>query len=135
MKRTNIFQIASLIWSILVACAFSALIHSTDSDIGGLTGLLDFSTAVSVVSIAVILLVPVLFCILMFARRGWRGFAAALILSSLVLGALLTMAGSTGESIQELSVSFGGSVGIFALVFGLGSFPHMGTTARRLRSV
>jgi hypothetical protein len=131
----NIFQVFSLIWSVLVACAFSVLIHSTDSDVGGSTELLTFSGVVSVVSVAVILLVPMILCSLMFTRRGWRGFTATLFLNSLVLGALMTMAGSTAGTVRELSVSLGGAVGIFAAVIGLGTLPHIRTKARRVRSV
>jgi hypothetical protein len=135
MKRNGLFHIVSTSWSVVVACAFSFLIHSTDSDVGGFSGLLNLSGIVSVVTIAVMLLAPMLGCILMYARRGWRGFITALVSISLVLGAFLTMAGSTAPTIRDLSVSFGGSVALFVLVFAAGTLPQVMTAARRVRSV
>ena len=125
----------SIIWSFLVAFAFSALIHSTDSAIGSIGATFSFPNILSVLFISWFLILPILLCILSFRYRGWKGFFVTLFLISVVLGTFLAFAGSMAQKSDEIIVSILGMTGISVFVSGLGSFPHVIIMSRKLKSV
>jgi hypothetical protein len=124
-KNPETIRIVSYAWAFLIALGFSALIHSTDKEIGGLAGFWNLSAIISVIFVAVILLAPMFLCLLVFNRRGKRGFAVVWIVTSLILGVILAMAGSTATTLPEFAVSLAGATGLFAAVLGLGTLPQL----------
>lgn len=128
-------QTLSQLWSVLVALAFSALIHSTDSEIGSLVAAFSSPNIVSVLILSLIIVFPMLLCILLFRHRGWKGYIITILLISTVLGTVLGFAGSAAQSFNEMVVSVLGMIGISVFVYGLGSFPNVFVTFRKLKTV
>lgn len=119
------------LWAFSIAWVFSALIHSTDSEVGGLSGLQTMPNMISVTFIAVLFLVPMFAINAAFVHRRWRGFMGALLLWALVLGGFLAMAGSTARTVQELAKSVARVAGLFVVVMGVGTLPHIILVARQ----
>lgn len=118
-------QTLSFIWSFLVAIAFSALIHSTDSDVGSIGVAFSSQNIGSVLLISVFLALPMLLCILSFRLRGWKGFLATLLLVASILGLLIAILGTTAQTTGGFIVSVLGMAGISVLVYVLGALPHL----------
>jgi hypothetical protein len=135
IKDKKMKQIISILWSIIFAVTFSALIHSTDSNIGSMGAAFTPSNIISVLIISLILVWSMLLCLLSFRHRGWKGFIITLLLISTVFGTILAFVGSTAQTSDEMAVSMLGAGGLFVCVLGLGSFPHVITTFQKLKSV
>jgi hypothetical protein len=68
-------QTISSLWSLLVSLAFSTLIYSTDSGIGGIRAALSFPNVVSILSVSLLLTIPMILCVLSCRRRRYDGVA------------------------------------------------------------
>jgi hypothetical protein len=125
MKEVKKMQkLVSILWACLLVWLFSALIHSTDSGIGGVTGLATLSNLASVSAVAAgLFLPPILVCQFTYIHRGWRGLAIAVLICGVVLGAIVGLGGSSAKSAAGLSVSIAGATALIIAVLILGSAP------------
>ncbi len=130
MKRT-----LSIIWLLLVAFTFSTLIHSTDSDINSLGVAVNSNNLLSVIFISWIIALPMLLCILLFRRYGFKGYAITLLLASIVMGIIIGLAGSTAQANNEVLFSVFSMVLISIFVFGIGSLPNVFLAFKKLKTV
>jgi hypothetical protein len=128
-------QTLSIIWSLLVAFAFSALLHSTDSAINSLGAAVSNPNTISTIVVSFIIVVPMLLCMLLFRHLGWKGFLILLLTISAVLGTILGFAGSTGQTSNEIFVSVLSMIVLSVFVCGIGSLPNVYITFRKLKTV
>ncbi len=128
-------QTLSIIWSFLVAFAFSALLHSTDSAISSLGAAFSSPNIVSVVVVTLIIALPMLLCMLFFRNHGWKGFIITLLTISAILGTILGFAGSTAQTSNGIFVSVLGMIVLSVFVNGIGSLPNVFITFRKLKTV
>lgn len=128
----------AVIWSVMIAWAFSAVLHSTDSEIGSIGGVFTLRIFISVTIVSLYLLVlPMFLCLLSFHRYRWKGFVTVLFLTAVVLGLFLhlSLGGSTATTIGEFTVSVVGMMVISVLVIGLALLPHIVMLSRKPGSV
>jgi hypothetical protein len=126
METNKTLWILSIIWAYLVAWGLSALIHSADSEIGSLSGIATFSGLVSVSAVAAsLLLPPILVCQFAYRYRGWRTLAIAILCLGAIMGAILTVGGSSAASVKGLAESFAGSTALIIAFLILGSAPQV----------
>jgi hypothetical protein len=72
----------ALVWVVIPPLLFSALIHSTDPDVGGLRGLASLSTLLSVVVYGLPVVVLTLACLWLAVRCHWAAWVSASVLVS-----------------------------------------------------
>lgn len=128
-------QTLSIIWLIIVGVLFSALIHSTDADIGSFGAAFTPPNIISVLIISLILIGSMLLCLLSFRLRGWKGFIITILLISIIFGTILAFVGSTAHTSGEMATSALGAAGLLVCVLSLGSFPLVLIKSRNLKSV
>ncbi len=128
-------QTLSIIWSLLVAFTFSALLHSTDSAINSLGAAVSNPNTVSTILVSLILVVPMFLCMFLFRHHGWKGFLISLLTISAVLGTILGFAGSTGQASNEIFVSVLAMIVLSIFVCGIGSLPNVYITFRKLETI
>lgn len=128
-------KILSIIWLLVVAFSFSALIHSTDSDINDL-GTAVFSTNIfSVIFISWIIALPMLLCILLFRRHGFKGYLITLVITSIIMGIIIGLTGSTAQASNEAFISIFSVILLSIFVLGIGSLPNVFLTFKKLKTV
>jgi len=130
MKKT-----LSIIWLLLVAFSFSALIHSTDADIIELGTAISTTNIFSVIFISWIIALPMLLCILIFRRYGFKGYLITLVIASIVMGIIIGLAGSTAQASNGVFISVFSVVLISIFILGIGSLPNVFLTFRKLKTV
>ncbi len=130
MKKT-----LSIIWLLLVAFSFSALIHSTDSDINDLGTAVSSTNIFSVIFISWIIALPMLLCILLFRRYGFRGYVITLVITSIIMGIIIGLAGSTTQASNEVYISIFSVILLSIFLLGIGSLPNVFLTFRKLKTV
>ncbi len=124
-----------IIWAYLVAVACSGLIHTTDTDVGGVRGLITPSNLVSVLVVALVIVVPILLCQFALSRFGWGGLVLVVVVGSFGLGFVLALLGSTAETTGGWLVSLVGSAALFGLVLLVGNGPAIWGVVRQGRRV
>ena len=104
----------STIWTTIPPILLSALIHTTDPDIGGIKGLTSYSVLWSVIFFAI---PAVLFCLgalVAIVSSGWPVFLVSSVVFSSLVAVVLTIFGSGATTTLGLAWTFFGSA---ALVF------------------
>jgi type IV secretory pathway VirB6-like protein len=135
MEARKTQLLLSVLWAYVVAWLFSALIHTVDSSIGGVSGLATTSNLVSVSVVAAgLFLPPILICQFAYFRHGRRGLAMAVLSGGVLVGAIVALAGSTATSIKGLAVSFTGAALLAMAVLVLGLAPQLIVRMIRHRS-
>ena len=114
-----------IIWAYLVCWLFSALVHSTDSDINGLQGLWTSSVILSVSAIALIFFALIMCAALMYRIVGRRGFLWTLAIFSFGFGLMLTLGGFGGGSAGQWLFTLISVSALFLLVSGIALFPML----------
>jgi hypothetical protein len=106
-------KIAALLWVPAPLVLLSALIHTTDADVGGVAGLAAPAVARSVLAYAGLATLLAFGCLAARVRWGAVGFlfAAALIAGGLAY--LLALGGSTATTALGVALSF---LGLFVIV-------------------
>ena len=135
VKLMKMKQTLSIIWSLLVAFAFSALLHSTDSDINSLGAAVSSTNILSVVMVSLIIVLPMLLCMMFFRHHGLKGFIITLLTISAVQGTILGFAGSTAQTSNEILVSVLSMIVLSVFVCGIGSLPNVFIAFRKLKTV
>ncbi|MEM1245972.1 MAG: hypothetical protein AAGA81_12955 [Acidobacteriota bacterium] len=111
-------KLLALSWAALPPLALSALVHTTDRDVGGLGGLVEPSVLLSVLVYGSPL-AGLAICLLWMAVKVNRWLAAAVLATcSALLGLAIVTLGSTAQTLPQLLWSFSGTtvvvVGFFA---------------------
>lgn len=102
---------------------FAALLHMVDGGINGLGGLLSMEVMTSVSAMAALLFFPCLIAVISFGARGVWAYWAVVISAALLIGGLLTIAGSTASDFWGYAVSFGGITVVCTLFLMPGTLP------------
>ncbi|MEN8251714.1 MAG: hypothetical protein ABFS32_22535 [Bacteroidota bacterium] len=125
----------SIIWSLIVAFVFSALIHSIDSDVSSLGAAVSSQNILSVVLVSWIIALPMFLCMLLFQRHGLKGYIVTLVTISIVQGTILGFAGSTAQASNEIIVSVISMIVLSIFICGIGSLPNVYITFRTQNTV
>lgn len=124
----------SRLWPLLPCLLVSALIHSTEDDAGGLTGVVSSpSMLLSVVVWALPLAACAYLVLALYVEGGTLAFAAAVLILSAGLGYVLVRLGSTAGGAAGFAWSVAGLALLFALMLSLAALPA-GVLARRRRA-
>ncbi len=107
---------AAIIWGTLPPLLLSALLHTTDSDVGGISGLASPSVLLSVVVISAPLVLLSFLSLWATIKAGPKVSAAILVLSAGVVALPIVAYGSTASTPFGLAWSFLGSSAV-VLVF------------------
>ena len=102
---------------------FSALLHMVDADLNGLEGFFALTTMPSVYLIAALLFIPCILAVMGFRAIGVGAYWFILIVSAVMIGAFLTIGGSTASDFWGYAVSFGGITLISSLFMMPGTLP------------
>ncbi len=89
----------SLILGFAIAWFFSALIHTTDSDIGGIQGLMSPGMLGSVTFYAVGTFMLIMIVQLLYISSGWGGLIPACLGVSFIVALFLTLLGSSATTL------------------------------------
>lgn len=103
----------------------SALLHTTDPDVNGISGLADLTILVSVTFISLFLYLPVLFPLAALHSEGFRDYWLWLVGVSCVIGAVLAAGGSGATNMQEWLVSFVGLTLVCIFVYLIATLPSV----------
>jgi hypothetical protein len=103
----------------------SALLHSMDPDVNGISGLADLEILVSVTFIGLLLYLPVLFPLAALHSRDVRGYWLWLVGVSCAVGAFLAAGGSSATNVQEWLVSFVGLTLVCLFVYLIATLPSI----------
>lgn len=109
----------------------SALLHTIDPDVNGVSGLAAPTILLSVTLIALMLFLPGLLPLLAFHLGGNRGYWAALLVAASVVGYVIAEMGSGATDAQGWLVSFLGTTIICGVVFLLTTLPGVAALMRQ----
>ncbi|MGG6270398.1 hypothetical protein ACQ4M3_35955 [Leptolyngbya sp. AN03gr2] len=113
----------------------SALLHSMDKDINGISGLAKPTVLFSVTLIGLFLYLPVLIPLAQLRSQGIRGYWVGLLSVSWVIGAVIAAVGSSATTMQGRLVSFAGVSLVCTSVYGMATVPGvLALRHSRLRS-
>ena len=116
-------KVLAVLWTVVPPLVLSALVHSTDSDVGGLAGLLRPTVLFSVLVYGAPL-AGLALSLLWLRVQGNRGLSTAvLLLCSALLGLVLVVLGSTAQSPAQLAWSFCGATAVVSAFFALAFLP------------
>ncbi len=101
----------------------SALLHTIDPDMNGVSGLAAPGVLLSVTAIAFFLFLPALLPLFAFHLQGGRGYGAALLLASGAVGVVIAALGSSATNVGGWLLSFFGVTLICGGVFLLATLP------------
>lgn len=110
-------------WAVIPPILLSALIHTTDPDVGGLEGLASASTLLSVFVFSLPLIIFTGLCLLIRKQTRLTWAVLAMILFSGFTALFLTTAGSGATTPLGLVWTFVGSTILVSLVLGISFFP------------
>ena len=130
-------KVLAFLWALIPPFLLSALIHTTDSDIGGLAGLASASTLLSVFVFSLPLMVFSALCLLIWAQAGRIWAVLAMFLFAGFTALFLTTAGSGATTPLGLAWTFVSSTILVSLVLGLAFLPAAllsGYTSDKLNS-
>ena len=102
---------------------FAGLLHIVDGGISGLGGLLSMEVITSISAMAALLFFPCLIAVISFGARGAGTYWAVIIGAALLIGGLLTIAGSTASDFWGYAVSFSGITLVCTLFLMPGTLP------------
>lgn len=103
----------------------SALLHTIDPDVNGISGLADLTILVSVTFIGLILYLPVVIPLAALHSDGIRAYWLWLLGVSCVVGAVLAAGGSSATNVQEWLVSFVGLTLVCLFVYLIATLPSV----------
>jgi hypothetical protein len=101
-------RLLAALWVVVPPIGFSALLHSMDPDVGGVAGLTSPGVAFSVVVVSMPLLLLAWGCLVCLRAGGPAAGGAVLFLSAAVVAVVLTLSGSTADTIGGRLLSFAG---------------------------
>jgi hypothetical protein len=113
----------AVFWAYAVSWVCAAFVHLADGGLNGIQSLFAPTVFVSVSLIALIVLIPVVFCCVAYFRGVWRAFFGSVCVFAIGLGAILMLLGFGGNSVGSWFVGFAGSAAIFGLVLVAASLP------------
>jgi hypothetical protein len=87
-------KVIALVWVAIPPLLLSALIHSADSDVGGIRGLASPSTLLSVVALGSLVVAFAFVCLGLAIRFRWFSWVSVSVLVSAVVALILTFAQS-----------------------------------------
>jgi len=111
---------APWICSILIALVISAFLHMADADVNGFQGLWTLNVLLSVFVFSIPFFIGMALSLLIIQKWGKLAGLGSLVVFSIVLGALIFLAGSTAVTFQEKMISFCGASGCLLIMFSLG---------------
>ena len=118
-------KLLAFAWSALPPLALSALVHSTDSDVGGLVGLVQPGVLFSVLIYGAPL-AGLAICLLWMAVQVNRWLAVAVLAAcSALLGLVVVVLGSTAQTTPQLLVSFSGATLVVVACYAVAVLPSM----------
>ncbi len=108
--------VLSVFWMFLVAWIFNGLLHATDIDVNGIEGLVSGSVLVSVTIYSFAMMLPLLGCLFIWRRAGYRGLLRWALGFAGVTSLVVTAAGSTATNLGGLAWSF---LGVTLLILAI----------------
>jgi hypothetical protein len=101
----------------------SALLHSMESDMNGISGIVEPTILLSVTIVGLLLYLPVLIPLTALRSQGMRGYWAGLLIVSCAVGAILAAMGSSATNVQGWLVSFTAMTLVCTFVFWIATVP------------
>jgi hypothetical protein len=133
----NSQKILAYLWLPFPPILLSALIHTTDPDIGGVQGLASASTLLSVFVFSLPAIVFAVLCLVIWNQTSRTWALLAMILFAGFTALFLTTAGSGATTPLGLAWTFVGSTILTSLVLGIAFLPAAlltGNASKRLDS-
>jgi hypothetical protein len=113
----------SLVWMVCVTFVAAALLHAVDAEVGGLEGLADGPTMMSVLILTAVWLAFPVACLLIWLKRGPVAFAWTVALVAVAGGLVGASLGSTADTFLGRLWSFLGLATLAGLALVLAVLP------------
>jgi hypothetical protein len=116
-------KLVALLWILVPPIVFSALIHTSDADVDGWSGLDSYSVLFSVLFFGLVAASVFYCCLATLLRTGWPLFLVLSCLFSILIGGLLAVFGSGSTTVLGRTWTFIASTGLTFVTVALAVLP------------
>ncbi len=131
--RTRVLKLLAIAWVVVPPLIFSALVHATDSSVGGLKGLSEPAVLWSVLVYGAPLAGFAICTLWMTVNGNWWMTLGVLCAGSALLGLVLVVLGSTASTLPQLLRSLAGSSFVVFAFFVVALLPSVGLWPDQVR--